>query len=56
MSTTEITQYEIDERKLVQLEIMNKIDEFLKQGFMSQVSGIIGLNLIRTYIKYMDED
>jgi hypothetical protein len=53
---TEITQYEINERKLVQLEITSKIDELLESGSMSVVSGTIGLNLIKTFIKYMDED
>ena len=52
----EITQYEINERKLVQLEITSKIDELLDSGSMSLVNGIIGLNLIKTFIKYMDED
>ena len=53
---TEITQYEIDERQLVKLEIIDKIDEMISQGFMSQVNGIIGLNLIKTFIKFMDEE
>ena len=53
---TEITQYEIDERKLVQLEITSKIDELLNQGFVSVVNGTIALQLIKTYIKYMDEE
>ena len=53
---TEITQYEIDERKLVQLEITNKIDELLNDSSMSYLNAIIGLNLIKTFIKFMDEE
>ncbi len=52
----EITQYEIDERKLVQLEITDKIDELLESGSMSVVSGIIALQMMKTFIKYMDRD
>jgi hypothetical protein len=53
---TEITQYEIDERKLVQLEITNKIDELLNQGSMSYLNGIIALEMVKVFIKYMDEE
>ena len=53
---TEITQYEIDERKLVQLEITNKIDELLESSSMSYLDAKIGLNLIKTFIKFMDEE
>ncbi len=44
------------EREQVKQDITNKIDELLNQGFVSQVSGTIGLNLIKTYIKFMDEE
>jgi hypothetical protein len=53
---TEITQYEINERKLVQLEITNKIDELLESDSMSYLNAKIGLNLIKVFIKYMDEE
>ena len=53
---SEITQYEIDERKLAQLEITDKIDELLESGSMSVVSGIIALQMMKTFIKYMDRD
>lgn len=52
----EITQYEIDERKLVQLEITNKIDELLNDSSVSYLNAKIGLNLIKTFIKFMDEE
>lgn len=53
---TEITQYEIDERKLVQLEITNKIDELLESSSMSYLNGIIALEMVKVFIKYMDEE
>jgi len=56
MKTESITQYEVDERQVVKLEITSKIDELLESGSMSVVNGIIGLNLIKTFIKYMDEE
>lgn len=46
----------MSERELVKQDITNKIDEMLNQGFMSEVSGTIGLNLIKTFIKFMDEE
>jgi len=53
---SEITQYEIDERKLAQLEITDKIDELLESGNMSVVNGIIALQMMKTFIKYMDSE
>ena len=46
----------MSEREVVKQEIIAKIDELLSGGSMSVVSGIMGLNLIKTFIKYMDEE
>ena len=53
---TEITQYEIDERKLVQLEITSKIEELQEMSSMSYLSSIMALEMIKVFIKYMDEE
>lgn len=53
---TEITQYEIDERKLVQLEITSKIEELQEMDSMSYLSSIMALEMIKVFIKYMDEE
>ena len=53
---TKITQYEIDERKLVQLEITSKIEELQEMSSMSYLSSIMALEMIKVFIKYMDEE
>jgi hypothetical protein len=56
MSDNLETYYVVNEREVVKQEITSKIDELLNQGSMSVVSGTIGLNLIKTFIKFMDEE
>lgn len=56
MSNDTETYYVVNEREVVKQEIIAKIDELLGGGSMSVVSGTIGLNLIKTFIKYMDEE
>jgi hypothetical protein len=46
----------MSEREVVKQEIIDKIDELLNGSSMSVVNGIMGLNLIKTFIKYMDEE
>lgn len=46
----------MSEREVVKQEIIDKIDELLSNGSMSVVNGIVGLSLIKTFIKYMDEE
>lgn len=46
----------MSERETVKQEIIDKIDELVGNGSMSVVNGIMGLNLIKTFIKYMDEE
>lgn len=45
-----------ESREAAKQEIIDKIDELLNGSSMSVVSGTIGLNLIKTFIKYMDEE
>ncbi len=52
----EITQYEIDEREVAKQEITSQIEKMLEYDSMSVVNGIVALNLIKTFIKYMDEE
>lgn len=56
MNNNTETYYVVNEREVVKQEIITKIDELLGGGSMSVVSGTIGLNLIKTFIKYMDEE
>lgn len=46
----------LEARESVKQDIMNKIDELLEDSNVSYLNGIIALQLIKTYIKYMDED
>ena len=48
--------FEEQGREQVKQEIIDKIDELLSGSSMSVVNGIMGLNLIKTFIKYMDEE
>jgi hypothetical protein len=56
MSLESITHYEVNEREVAKQEITSKIDELLNSGSMSYLDAKIGLNLIKTFIKFMDEE
>ena len=45
-----------DGRNDVKQDITTKIDELLDSGNMSVVSGIMALQMIKTFIKFMDEE
>ncbi len=46
----------MSEREQVKEQITNKIDELLESDSMSYLDAKIGLNLIKVFIKYMDEE
>jgi hypothetical protein len=56
MSDNLETYYVVNEREVVKQEITSKIDELLNSGSVSYLNAIIGLNLIKTFIKFMDEE
>jgi hypothetical protein len=43
-------------RKDARQDIMNKINELLESGNMSVVNGIMALQMIQVFVKYMDEE
>ena len=45
-----------ESREAVKQEITSKIDELLNQGSMSYLNGIIALEMVKVFIKYMDEE
>jgi hypothetical protein len=51
-----ITDAILESRESVKQDIMNKIDELLESSSMSYLDAKIGLNLIKTFIKFMDEE
>ena len=46
----------MSEREATKQEITNKIDELLESSSMSYLNGIIALEMIKVFIKYMDEE
>jgi hypothetical protein len=56
MSLESITHYEVNEREVAKQEITSKIDELLESSSMSYLSGIMALEMIKVFIKYMDEE
>ena len=46
----------LESRESVKQEITSKIQELLDSGSMSVVNGIIALEMIKVFIKYMDEE
>ena len=46
----------MSEREAAKQEILDKIEELKGMGSMSVVSGIMALELVKTFIKYMDEE
>jgi hypothetical protein len=51
-----ITDAILESRESVKQEITTKIDELLNDSSVSYLNAIIGLNLIKTFIKFMDEE
>jgi hypothetical protein len=56
MSDNLETYYVVNEREVVKQEITSKIQELLDSGSMSVVNGIIALEMVKVFIKYMDEE
>ena len=46
----------MSERETVKQEIIDKIEELQFMNSMSVVDGIMALELVKTFIKYMDEE
>jgi hypothetical protein len=56
MSDNLETYYVVNEREVAKQEITSKIQELLDSGSMSVVNGIIALEMIKVFIKFMDEE
>jgi hypothetical protein len=56
MSDNLETYYVVNEREVVKQEITSKIQELLDSGSMSVVNGIIALEMIKVFIKFMDKE
>jgi hypothetical protein len=52
----EITQYEVNEREVAKQEILAKIEELQGMDSMSYLSSTIALELVKVFIKFMDEE
>lgn len=52
----EITQYEIDERQVVKLEIISKINEMLEYDGMDVMPSKYALKMVQLYIHRMDDN
>ena len=53
---TEITQYVVNEREVAKQEIFAKIEELQGMDSMSYLSSTIALELVKVFIKFMDEE
>jgi hypothetical protein len=51
-----VTDAMSESREAVKQEITSKIQELLDSGSMSVVNGIIALEMIKVFIKFMDEE
>ena len=51
-----VTEYVVNEREVVKQEILAKIRELQDNSYMSDLNGRIALQLIKTFIKYMDKE
>ena len=56
MSNQFETYYEVNEREVAKQEILAKIDELQGMSSMSYLSSTIALELVKTFIKFMDEE
>lgn len=50
------TYYIVNEREVAKQEILTKIEELKVMPSMSYLSSIIALELVATFIKFMDEE
>jgi hypothetical protein len=46
----------VSEREEVKQQILDKIEELKGMGSMSYLTGIIALQLVEVFIKFMDEE
>jgi len=51
-----ITDAILESRESVKQEILDKIEELKGMSSMSYLSSIIALELVKTFIKFMDEE
>jgi hypothetical protein len=51
-----MTDAMLESREAVKQEILAKIRELQDNSYMSDLNGRIALQLIKTFIKYMDEE
>ena len=51
-----ITDAILESRESVKQDIMNKIDELQEMSSMSYLSSIIALEMVKVFIKFMDEE
>ena len=51
----EITQYEVDERQVVKLEIIDKIEEMIGYEGMDLMPTQYALRMVQLYIRKMDD-
>jgi hypothetical protein len=56
LSVSERGIFEEQGRKQVKQEILTKIEELKGMGSMSYLTGIIALQLVEVFIKFMDEE
>ena len=52
---TEITQYEVDERQVAKIEIIDKIEEMLGYDGMEVMPAKYALKMVQLYISRMDD-
>ena len=50
------TYYVVNEREVAKQEILAKIQELKAMDSMSYLTGIIALQLVEVFIKFMDEE
>ena len=56
MNNNTETYYVVNEREVAKQEILDKIEELQGMSFMSYLSSTIALELVKTFIKFMDEE
>jgi len=56
MTNNTETYYVVNEREVAKQEILAKIQELKAMDSMSYLTGIIALQLVEVFIKFMDEE
>ena len=56
MNNDTVTEYVVNEREVAKQEILAKIEELKGMSSMSYLTGIIALQLVEVFIKFMDEE